>query len=240
MSDNLISFSLLYIQQHILKTHSLQEYRQLHPFDWQLIIMTAFLANIDGQFTYFEEHKIKRTFKHFFNQNQQNIACESIKKADVKEINWRLLINEFKSFSSEDDRLQVLTFLFEVACTDGSLADEELSFIHQLSQDFQVTELSFLKLLDKYKMWNKTFRSKEIEKLNDALLTDLQNTRLRALTVLGLMSNANEAEIKKRYRILMKKHHPDANPHLTAKEMIFHRQQMFKINEAYDILLKQD
>jgi hypothetical protein len=29
------------------------------PFDWQLILITAALANIDGQFTYFEKHKIK-------------------------------------------------------------------------------------------------------------------------------------------------------------------------------------
>lgn len=202
--------------------------------------MTAFLANIDGQFTYFEEHKIKRTFKHFFNENQQQLACDSVQKITITNIEWHKLIAEFKAIAKPSERIELIKFLFEMACTDGSLADEELSYIHQLSKDFEIEELSFLQVLDKYKMWNKTFRTKELDKLNDTIQNDLQNTRLRALTVMGLFPNANETEIKKRYRTLMKKHHPDANPHLTAKEMIFHRQQMFKINEAYDILLKLD
>jgi len=231
---------LTYIQQHILKTHSLQEFQQLHPFDWQLIVITAFLSNIDGQFTYFEEHKIKRTFKHFFSESQQSIACESITKIDLKQVDWGLLIADLNAFSTKNDRVQLLTFLFEVACTDGSLTDEELSFIHQLSLDFKIDDLAFLKLLDKYKMWNKTFRNKELEKLNSSINATRYNQKLRALAIFGLLKDATEIDIKKQYRKLMKKHHPDANPHLSSMEMIFHRKQMFRINKAYEILLKQD
>jgi DnaJ like chaperone protein len=148
-----------------------------------------------------------------------------------------LLISEFKDATSIEDRTHLITFLFDVACSDGSLADEELSFIHQLSKDFEIAELSFLKVLGKYKMWNKTFRAKELDKLNASINNELQNKRFRALTILGLLPNASDIDIKKRYRNLMKKHHPDANPHLTVKEMVYHKKQMFKINEAYAFLL---
>ncbi len=232
------AFLLSYIQQHILKTHSLNEFHQLHPFDWQLIILTAYLANIDGQFSFFETYKIQQTFKHFFNKTQQELACTSAKNVNLDNINWPQFIKEINSISSVKDRLQVITFLFEIACTDGSLVDKELSFIHQLSKDFDIKEITFLKVLDKYKMWNKTFRSKVMGKLTASQENEKQQQRLRAFTILGLLPHANIDDIKKRYRELMKKHHPDANPHLSSSEMIFHRKQMFKINEAYAILTK--
>lgn len=227
-----------YVKQHILKTHSFDEYKMLHPLDWKLILIAATLARIDGQFSYFEEHKIKRTFKHFFDSSVQDFACKCVSRVNVKQISWNILIEEFNASTSIADRFHLLTFLFDVACTDGSLADEELSFIHQLSKDFEVEEIQFLQLLDKYKMWNKTFRSKAMEKVNHTIETTQQNEKLRALTIFGLTINADEDQIKRRFRVLVKKHHPDAHPNLTSSELIFHREQLFKINKAYETLLK--
>jgi DnaJ-domain-containing protein 1 len=209
----------------------------LQPFDWQLILITAALARIDGQFSYFEEHKIKRTFKHFFDSERQDLACKSVAKVNVESISWSILLDEFNAVTSKSDRIHLITFLFEVACTDASLADEELSFIHQVSKDFKVKELEFLQILEKYKMWNKTFRSKELDRLNQSIETQKQNEKFRALTVFGLTINANNEQVKKRYRELVKKHHPDAHPNLTSSELIFHRKQLFKINKAYETLL---
>ena len=39
----------------------------------------------------------------------------------------------------------------------------------------------------------------------------LHNTRLRALDVLGLKVDARRADIKARFKLLVKRHHPDAN-----------------------------
>lgn len=52
----------------------------------------------------------------------------------------------------------------------------------------------------------------------------------RYYEVLGIKNGASESEIKKAYRKLSKKFHPDVNPSDEAKE------KMSKINEAYEIL----
>jgi curved DNA-binding protein len=49
--------------------------------------------------------------------------------------------------------------------------------------------------------------------------------------VLGVERTANESEIKKAYRKLARKHHPDINPGNTQAEATFK-----EINEAYDVL----
>ena len=49
--------------------------------------------------------------------------------------------------------------------------------------------------------------------------------------VLGVSKTANDAEIKKAYRKLAKKYHPDSNPNDTVAAERFK-----EINEAYDVL----
>jgi len=60
------------------------------------------------------------------------------------------------------------------------------------------------------------------------------STMIDYFAVLGLRSNATEAEIKKAYRVMALKYHPDKNPSPAAKEMFL------KINEAYSYLMDAD
>ena len=53
--------------------------------------------------------------------------------------------------------------------------------------------------------------------------------------VLGVERGASEAEIKKAYRVLAKKYHPDMNPGDAEAERMFK-----EVNEAYDVLSDPD
>ncbi|MEE2694730.1 MAG: DnaJ domain-containing protein [Pseudomonadota bacterium] len=53
-----------------------------------------------------------------------------------------------------------------------------------------------------------------------------------SLMILNLTSNSNQDELKKRYKILVKKYHPDVKNDLSNKEI-----KMKDINKAYKILL---
>ncbi|QBQ08061.1 DnaJ family protein [Spiroplasma gladiatoris] len=54
-----------------------------------------------------------------------------------------------------------------------------------------------------------------------------------AYKCLGLNSDASDAEIKKKYRQLAKKYHPDVN---SSKEA---QNKMSEINNAYDLIMEQ-
>ena len=62
--------------------------------------------------------------------------------------------------------------------------------------------------------------------------TDSRSSRDDALAQLGLVRSATHAEIKAQYKVLVKKHHPDANGGSKASE-----EQFKRINQAYTYLL---
>ena len=56
--------------------------------------------------------------------------------------------------------------------------------------------------------------------------------------VLGLPRNANEEQIKRAYRELAKKDHPDNFPDASMRELA--EEKMKEINEAYDMLMRKN
>lgn len=58
--------------------------------------------------------------------------------------------------------------------------------------------------------------------------------------VLGISENATQTEIKKAYKELIIKYHPDRNVHLTEKEKLKKEEISKQINNAYDILGKEE
>ncbi len=55
--------------------------------------------------------------------------------------------------------------------------------------------------------------------------------------VLGVDSNATDDEIKKAYKQLSKKYHPDANMNNPNKEA--YEEKFKEVQQAYDIIMKQ-
>ena len=66
--------------------------------------------------------------------------------------------------------------------------------------------------------------------------TGVDNTRRRALQTLGLDESATAAQIRKRHRELVKRHHPDAHTHLGPIAAEDAAARFREIQEAYEAL----
>ena len=71
--------------------------------------------------------------------------------------------------------------------------------------------------------------AKNINKINNLE----KSKEIKALRKLGLTLDSSLQDIKRRYKILVKKHHPDTNTNKKKSNNI-----LIEINEAYKILLK--
>ena len=117
-----------------------------------------------------------------------------------------------------DVKISVLECLFHIACADGILHPAENDFLAEVAHIFGLTATEFLALRRIY-------------------VRDLDGP----YEVLGLVPDATDAEIKARYRELVKRHHPDT---LVAKGvppefMVSSERCLAAINAAFEAIQKE-
>ena len=63
-------------------------------------------------------------------------------------------------------------------------------------------------------------------------------TKKECYTIFGMTNSISKDELKRRYRILIKRYHPDLSRRLSKKQREKNEEYCKKINKAYEILLK--
>ena len=90
-------------------------------------------------------------------------------------------------------------------------------------------KFQFRYVIDKHKIKFRKKRKRFENKQNCSLNEQIE----RSLITLNLKPDVNEEQLKKKYKTLVKKYHPDVNNDIDNKEM-----KMKEINKAYKILQK--
>lgn len=126
---------------------------------------------------------------------------------------------------SKNERLNVLRVLVFMALIDGEFNDKKQEILNQIARAFGISDRElkeFIQGINNLKSQNKTISIEE------------------AYSILELNTNATLNEVKKQYRVLAKKYHPDIlNANNVSKEELEKGVQKFqKINEAYEKIKK--
>ena len=109
-----------------------------------------------------------------------------------------------------ESKLQVIHFLFGIAKADGSISQQEINKLLEFSNLFKLSYADFLSI--------KAMFIKEVD--ND-------------YKILEVDKSASDEEIKKSYRSLAKKHHPDKVQHLGEAYVKAAQHKFQKIQKAY-------
>ena len=160
-----------------------------------------------------EKEFLKQCFKEYKNNN---IDAHSIAKEFMREVPL-----------SRSSRINILRLFIFVADVDGDLIGEKLYILKSIAKAFNITDFEFLLLLKHISNKNHSKNKKDL-------------TLNKAYEILNLNSNANINEVKKQYRNLAKKYHPDilnANK-VSQNELQKGIEKFRQINEAYEIIKK--
>jgi DnaJ like chaperone protein len=122
----------------------------------------------------------------------------------------------FNQRAPYETRLQILHFLFGVANADGSISQTELSKVEQIAAALGI-------------------RPSDMESIKAMFVKATDS----AYKILEISSSASDDEVKKAYRTMAKKYHPDK---LQSKDpaLIKGAQEKFlKVQEAYEAIQKE-
>jgi DnaJ like chaperone protein len=126
--------------------------------------------------------------------------------------------NQIKMYMNDSAKLQMVRFLFDVAYADGVVNDAELAEIKRIAFTFGITGAEFESLKAPY--------VKHID----------QNWAYKALEI---EITASIDEIKKAYRRMAMKYHPDKVHNLGEDVKKSATEKFRAVNEAYEQLKKE-
>ena len=136
-----------------------------------------------------------------------------IKQAEVPVTRICLYIRARTNYEA---RLSIIHFLFDIASLDGRIKEAEMALLERINKNLNIDSSDFESVKAMFRQ----------EKDDD-------------YAILGISKDASEADIKKAYRDMVKKYHPDR---INTNDVAIRKgaEEKFKrIQEAYDSIQKQ-
>ena len=180
-------------------------------FEINLLALASLVIKADGKVSQKELDFVRAYFVSAYGKNRANevfkIFNQNFKN---KGISLNKISNLFNLGLNYESKLQVIHFLFGIAKADGGISQQEINKLLEFSNLFKLSYADFLSI--------KAMFIKEVD--ND-------------YKILEVDKSASDEEIKKSYRSLAKKHHPDKVQHLGEAYVNAAQDKFQKIQKAY-------
>lgn len=185
-------------------------------FSSSLLVLSAAVMKADGSVKKSELDYVKSFFLSNFGQEQAEkyiLTLREILKQDIQVADVSQQIGRYMDYSS---RLQLLHYLFGIANADGQVHSTEIDVIETISRYMNVATSDF-----------ESIKAMFVKKVDDVY------------TILGIDPSASDDEVKKAYREMAKKNHPDKVSYLGEDVRKAAEKKFQEINDAYDRIKKQ-
>ena len=185
-------------------------------FAASLLVLSAAVMKSDGKTLKSELDYIKRFLSHQFGEEkaqQQLLLLKEILKQDIP---LHEVCIQIKQYMPHSERLQIIHYLFGISKADGHVHELELQTIHTIANYLGVNAADFNSLKAMY------FRDATSD-----------------YKILEIERSATNEEVKKAYRKMAVKFHPDKVAALGEEMQKGAKEKFQKVQEAYENIKKQ-
>lgn len=189
---------------------------QTGDFSMSLLVLSAAVMKADGVVKKSELEYVRRFFNTNFGidkSNQQMLILRELLKKDINIQDVSYQISRYMDYSS---RLQLLHYLFGIALSDGHIDNSEINIIQSIA--------AYLKL-----------STADYDSVKAMFVKDTDG----AYKILEIESTASDEEVKKAYKKMAVKYHPDKVSHLGEDVRKAAEEKFQTMNAAYEEIKKQ-
>ena len=186
-------------------------------FEVSLLILASIVIKADGKQDQRELDFVRAQFVQMYGKARANQAFNLFREiAKQTNISTRQVCLQIRQMMDHASRLQLLHFLFGIAKSDHHVANSEVEAIALIASYLGINPKDF-----------------------ESIKAMFYNSSDSAYKILELDPTATISEIKKAYRKMAKKYHPDKVSHLGKEHQKGAEEKFRKVQEAYEQLLKE-
>ena len=186
-------------------------------FELNLLSLASLVIKADGIVNQKELDFVRQYFVQAYGKEQANatfkVFNEEIKK---KQLSAQKIAAFLRNRMRYESRLQIIHFLFSVAKADGQISDPEVREINNITGFLGINHHDF-----------------------ESIKAMFFNNPDSAYKILEIEKTANPDQIKKAYRTMVKKYHPDKLQHMDEVYRNGAEEKFRKVQEAYEQIQKE-
>jgi len=181
-----------------------------------LLVLVAAVMKSDGKVLKSELDYVKAFFVKTFGTESAQEALKLLRDLLNQNIPVTEVCHQIQKNMDYSSRLQLLHFLFGIAQADGKVDPSEAQLIDHIANNMGITD-------------------KDFESIKSMFVANVD----AAYKILELEPTASDDEIKKAYRKMAMKYHPDKVSYLGEDFQNAAKEKFQKVNEAYEQLKKE-
>lgn len=186
-------------------------------FEVSLLILASIIIKADDKQDQRELDFVRQQFATMYGKERANHAFKLFKNiSKQKNISMRQVCLQIKSMMDHPSRLQLLHFLFGIAKADGQVVEREIRQIYTMSGYLGISNRDY-----------------------ESIKAMFFNSKDNAYKILEIDKSATDDEVKKAYRKMAKKYHPDKVMHLGEEHQKGAEEKFRQVQEAYETIQKE-
>ncbi|GAL70137.1 TerB family tellurite resistance protein [Jejuia pallidilutea] len=188
---------------------------QSGDFEVSLLVLASVVIKADGKQDQRELDFVRQQFVNMYGKDRANHAFKLFKGISKQHISLRPVCLQIKQMMDHPSRLQLIHFLFGIAKADGTVTQDEERQIYTIAGYLGISTKDY-----------------------ESIKAMFYNSKDNAYKILEIEKDATVDEIKRAYRKMAKKYHPDRVIHLGKEHQEGAEEKFRQVQEAYEQLQK--
>ncbi len=181
-----------------------------------LLVLVSAVMKADGKVLKSELDYVKKFLVHNFGEDSAQEAIKLLRDLLKQTIPVNDVCRQIQANMNYSARLQLVHFLFGIAQADGQVAPEEKQLITQICSQMGIND-------------------KDFESIQAMFIPNTDSD----YKILEIDRSASNEDIKKAYRRMAMKYHPDKVSHLGEDFQNAAKEKFQKVNQAYENIKKE-
>ena len=188
-----------------------------------LLVLIAAVMKADGQVKKSELNYVKAFLRQNYGEERGKEMLKALQQIVQKDIPIDQVCYQIKVNTDYNTRYHMVDFLFGLGGADGLFDQTELNMLRLIAQYLGIAQSDYTSICERH---------------NSSFNTPHSTFGKDPYKVLGISKDATDDEVKKAYRRMAMKYHPDRVAGMSEEMQRNAAEQMKEINEAYEQINK--